>query len=157
MKIVAFALVFTIGAITCSYAQDGRSYGVLQGGVTSSNKAAGGIEVGQNLGRNLQVYVAGGWLQNVQGWSASHVSSGVKLMLPTVRARPYVLGGLGAIQFRNKPLDSVNQFLAEAGAGVAFAVGRQGYIDLGYRYMQPYEVAKNLSTGRMYAAFGFRY
>jgi opacity protein-like surface antigen len=164
MKILVVAFALMVAATTSSYAQDSLNYGVLQAGVASSglfrnNKnAALGAEFGETISRNLQIYLSGGWLKQVDAWSAWHLSGGVKLMLPgTTRARPYALGGVGGIQFRNGPLDHVNQFLAEIGGGVAFAVGRDGYIDISYRFMQPYEVLKDLRINGLYAGFGFRY
>jgi hypothetical protein len=157
MKILVLVFAFTVGATTCLCAQgqqDFKNYGVGQAGVTTSgNKATLAADFGEGIGNHLQIYLAGGWVED----KGLHLTSGAKvLMLPnSVRVRPYVRGGLGIISFFTPPLqDQENRFLAEGGAGVAFAVGRQGCVDIGYGYMRPHE---SVGFSRLYAGFGFRY
>jgi hypothetical protein len=49
----------------------------------------------------------------------------------------------------------MNRFLAEGGIGVAVAVNRAGYIDVGYLVRKAYEGPAD--TRGVYVGFGFRY
>ncbi len=94
------------------------------------------------MNRYVDICLAGGWQEEVPAGfrHTYHFTSGVKLVLlrDTV-VQPYVLGGVGMMHFRvPEPLNGKNRFLTEVGAGVAFRVGAQGYIDVGYRYLTPY-------------------
>ena len=156
---------------TNAFAQtNGELHGLFQVGATTGEEAAQdpqqpklalGAEFGQVMNRYVEVYLAGGWQEEVPQRlrDTIHFTSGVKLLLSDTFVRPYVLAGAGVMHFRLPEaldLDGKNKFLAEVGAGLAFPVGTQGYIDVGYRYFKPYNYSGFTPNG-VFAGFGFRY
>lgn len=170
---VAVAVTMAAGA-TNAYAQsDWKNYGLFQIGATTGAYAAEkdsqkpklalGADFGEAMNRYVDIYLAGGWQEEVpEGFRHTyHFTSGIKLMLlrDTV-VQPYVRAGLGMMHFRFPEaldLDGKNRFLTEVGAGVAFRVGARGYIDVGYRYLKPYDGPPDFTPNGVFAGFGFRY
>ena len=148
--------------------RDGELYGLVQVGVTTGDasdpsepKLAFGADFGEAISQHVDVYLAGGWQEEVTAGlrDTLHLTGGVKLVLSRGTIRPYVLAGAGVMRFRapeGAPLDDKNKFLGEVGAGLAFPVGTNGYVDVGYRYMKPYNFPDFTPNG-VFAGFGFRY
>jgi len=176
---VAVAVVTMTAGATNAFAQtDGKMHGLFQVGVTTGAETASdpqrpklalGADFGQAISRYVEIYVAGGWQEEVPPGlrDTTHLTSGVKLMfLGDTTVRPYVLAGAGLMHFRWKmPIDAIeapskNKFLGVVGGGVAFAVGSHGYIDVGYRYFMPYntaDIAPDFTPNGVFAGFGFQY
>ena len=169
---VAVGLTMAACATNAFAQANWKNYGLFQIGGTTGEYAAQdpqqpklalGANFGEALNRHVEIYLAGGWQQEVPAGlrDTFHITSGVKFMLTgdTV-VRPYVLVGAGMMHFRMPELldlDGKNRFLAEVGAGVAFPVGARGYIDVGYRYFKPYDGPPNFTPNGVFAGFGFRY
>ncbi len=109
----------------------------------------------------MEIYLAGGWMEEVPPAlrDAYHFTSGIKLMvLRDTFLRPYLRAGAGMMHFRLPEFfDGENRFLTEVGAGIAFPVGAAGYIDVGYRYFQPYQGPTDFTPNGVFAGFGIRY
>ncbi|PWT91211.1 MAG: hypothetical protein C5B54_05760 [Acidobacteria bacterium] len=169
--------VGSVQAQTESVAPSLGNYGAVQVG-WFNKQAAVGVELGQRLTSYVGMYLSTNWQQDApsQFASAVNLTTGVKVGLPIGSSvvRPYVLGGLGIVHFRpyapedgpvGVPVEGVNRFLTEIGGGVAFGVGRNGYVDLGYKFVKPYdgtslppqESRMAFKTNAIVAAFGFRY
>jgi len=141
--------VFQIGATTGAEAQDPQR-----------PKLAVGGDFGELVNQHVEVYLAGGWLEEVPAGlrDTFHLTSGIKLLVGE-SFRPYVLLGAGAMHIRLPEMldiDGKNKFLGEVGAGLAIPVGTAGYIDIGYRYFKPYNFAGFTPNG-LFVGFGFRY
>jgi opacity protein-like surface antigen len=168
---VAVAVTMAACATNAFAQTDWKNYGLFQVGATTGAYAAAqdpqqpkltlGADFGQAINRHVEIYLAGGWQDEVPAGfrDTFHFTSGVRLMpLRHTFVRPYVSAGAGMMHFRlPKPIDGKNRFLAEVGAGVAFQVGRQGYIDVGYHYFKPYEGPRDFTPNGVFAGFGFRY
>ena len=113
-----------------------KDYGLFQVGVTTGAetaqdpqqpKLAVGADFGHAINRNVEIYLAGGWQEEVPPAlrDTYHFTSGIKLMLTRdTFVRPYLLAGAGMMHFRLPEFfDGKNRFLTEVGAGVAFPVG----------------------------------
>lgn len=157
-EVVHYGL-FQVGATT-----EDTPRALFQAGATTEKPLlAVGVDFGQAINRHVEIYLAGGWQEAVPTAAfirdTIHFTSGVKLMLTETVVRPYVLAGAGLMHFRPSEalhVDGTDKFLGELGAGVAFPVGAQGYIDVGYHYFQPYHVPGFTPNG-VFAGFGFRY
>ena len=167
------AVAMTMAACaTNAFAQiERKNYGLFQIGATTGAYAAEndpqrpklalGADFGEAVHRHVDIYLAGGWQEEVPAGfkDTYHFTSGVKLILSrdTV-VRPYLLAGIGMMHFRlPEPVDGKNRFLTAVGAGVAFPVGPQGYIDVVYRYFKPYDGPPDFTPNGVFAGFGFRY
>ena len=176
MRSMACGVVVAAAMAVCAtsaFAQsDLRSYGLFQVGATTGEyataqvsqqpKLAIGADFGEALNRHVEIYLAGAWQEEVQAGlrDTFRLTSGVKIMLTRdTYVRPYLMAGGGVMHFRLPEalqLDGTNKFLTEFGGGVAFPVGTQGYIDIGYRYFKPYN-APDFTPNGVFAGFGFRY
>ena len=148
--------------------RDGELYGLLQVGVTTGDasdpsepKLALGADFGEAINQRVDVYLSGGWQEEVLPGlrDTLHLTSGVKFMLSRGTVRPYLLAGAGVMRFRvteGAPISDKNKFLGEVGAGLAFPVGTNGYVDVAYRYYKPYNFPDFTPNG-VFAGFGFRY
>ena len=167
---VAVAVTMAACATNAFAQTDWKNYGLFQIGATTGvyaaqdpqqPKLAVGADFGQAVHRNVEIYLTGGWQDEVPAGfrDTFHFTSGVRLSSARdTFVRPYVLAGAGMMHFRlPEPLDGKNRFLTEVGAGVAFAVGAQGYIDVGYRYLKPYQGPRDFTPNGVFAGFGFRY
>jgi len=146
----------------------GEIHGLFQVGATTGAEAnapqrpklAVGADFGEVVNQHIEVYLAGGWQEEVpQGLRDTfRLTSGIKLMFGE-SFRPYVLMGGGVMHLRLPELlelEGQNKFLAEAGAGLGIPVGTIGYIDIGYRYLKPYNFAGFTPNG-LFVGLGFRY
>jgi opacity protein-like surface antigen len=146
----------------------GELHGLFQvGGTTGAEasapqrpKLAVGADFGEAINHHVEVYLAGGWQEEVpQGLRDTfHLTSGIKLIFGEA-VRPYALVGGGVMHLRLPEMINVegkNKFLGEVGAGLAFPVGTGGYIDVGYRYFKPYNFAGFTPNG-LFVGLGFRY
>jgi hypothetical protein len=147
----------------------GEIHGVFQIGATTGSEApapqraklAVGADFGEVINRHVEVYLGGGWQEEVPAGlrDTFRLTSGVKLILFGESFRPYILMGAGVMHIRLPEmlnLEGQSKFLGEVGAGFAMPVGTIGYIDIGYRYFKPYNFAGFTPSG-VFAGFGFRY
>ena len=146
----------------------GEIHGLLQLGATTGAEApapqrpklAVGVDFGQVINQHLEIYLAGGWQEEAPAAvrDTLRLTTGVKLMFGEA-VRPYILAGGGVMRLRLPEaldLEGRSKFLAEAGAGLGFPVGTQGYLDVGYRYFKPYNFSGFTPNG-LFIGFGFRY
>ena len=168
---VAVGLTMAACATNAFAQTDSKNYGLFQVGATTGQypatqdpqlrRPAIGAEFGQVINRNLEIYLAGGWMEEVPATfqDSYHFTSGIRLMLTRdTFVRPYILTGAGMMHLRLPEfLPGENRFLTEVGAGVAFPVGARGYIDVGYRYFKPYLGPTEFTPNGVFAGFGIRY
>jgi opacity protein-like surface antigen len=140
---------------------DGKNYALFQVGATNGENLALGADFAQVINRFVDVYVVSGWQDEAPAGfrDTLHVTGGVKLVLLRSFVRPYILAGAGGMHFRQlKDVDDDKDFfLGEVGAGLAFPVGSQGHIDVGYRYFAPYNGPSGFTPHGVFAGFGLRY